>query len=49
MDFAGRVIDVRALDLLDFFADRLKVYLRDKGARHDLIDAADADPVAGAL
>jgi glycyl-tRNA synthetase beta chain len=26
-------------DLLDFFADRLKVYLRDKGARHDLIDA----------
>ncbi|XSG81034.1 MAG: glycine--tRNA ligase subunit beta [Methyloligella sp. ZOD6] len=26
-------------DLLDFFADRLKVYLRDQGARHDLIDA----------
>lgn len=26
-------------DLLNFFADRLKVYLRDKGARHDLIDA----------
>jgi glycyl-tRNA synthetase beta chain len=26
-------------DLLTFFADRLKVYLRDKGARHDLIDA----------
>ena len=26
-------------DLLSFFADRLKVYLRDKGARHDLIDA----------
>jgi glycyl-tRNA synthetase beta chain len=25
--------------LLDFFAERLKVYLRDKGARHDLIDA----------
>ncbi len=25
--------------LLAFFADRLKVYLRDKGARHDLIDA----------
>ena len=24
-------------DLLAFFADRLKVYLRDKGARHDLI------------
>ena len=26
-------------DLLDFFADRLKVYLREKGARYDLIDA----------
>ncbi|MEM8687552.1 MAG: glycine--tRNA ligase subunit beta [Pseudomonadota bacterium] len=25
--------------LLSFFADRLKVYLRDLGARHDLIDA----------
>ncbi len=27
-------------DLLSFFIDRLKTYLRDKGARHDLIDAA---------
>jgi glycyl-tRNA synthetase beta chain len=26
-------------DLLNFFADRLKVYLKDQGARHDLIDA----------
>ncbi|MCY6381703.1 glycine--tRNA ligase subunit beta [Hoeflea prorocentri] len=26
-------------DLLSFFHDRLKVYLRDNGARHDLIDA----------
>jgi glycyl-tRNA synthetase beta chain len=26
-------------DLLSFFADRLKVYLREKGARYDLIDA----------
>jgi glycyl-tRNA synthetase beta chain len=26
-------------DLLVFFADRLKVHLREKGARHDLIDA----------
>ena len=25
--------------LLEFFADRLKVHLREKGARHDLIDA----------
>lgn len=29
----------RARDLLAFFHDRLKVYLRDQGARHDLIDA----------
>ncbi|WP_201861102.1 glycine--tRNA ligase subunit beta [Microvirga soli] len=29
-------------DLLSFFADRLKVYLRDQGARHDLIDAVFA-------
>ncbi|MCO6388348.1 glycine--tRNA ligase subunit beta [Aliihoeflea sp. 40Bstr573] len=28
-----------AADLLSFFHDRLKVYMRDKGARHDLIDA----------
>jgi glycyl-tRNA synthetase beta chain len=28
--------------LLSFFADRLKVYLRDKGARYDLIDAVFA-------
>jgi glycyl-tRNA synthetase beta chain len=31
-------------DLLDFFADRLKVHLREKGARHDLIDAVFALP-----
>ncbi|OWV64761.1 glycine--tRNA ligase subunit beta [Rhizobium sp. R339] len=30
---------VRDADLLSFFHDRLKVYLRDQGARHDLIDA----------
>jgi glycyl-tRNA synthetase beta chain len=29
-------------DLLAFFADRLKVYLRDQGKRHDLIDAVFA-------
>ena len=29
-------------DLLDFFADRLKVALREKGVRHDLIDAVFA-------
>jgi len=35
-----------AADLLSFFHDRLKVYLRDMGARHDIIDAVltpDAD------
>lgn len=31
-----------AADLLSFFADRLKVYLRDNGTRHDLIDAVFA-------
>jgi glycyl-tRNA synthetase beta chain len=39
----GNRIDVSELavvkDLLSFFHDRLKVYLRDQGARHDLIDA----------
>ena len=29
----------QASNLLSFFHDRLKVYLRDQGARHDLIDA----------
>ncbi|MGQ7792230.1 glycine--tRNA ligase subunit beta [Faunimonas sp. B44] len=32
------------VNLLDFFADRLKVHLRDEGARHDLIDAVFALP-----
>jgi glycyl-tRNA synthetase beta chain len=32
----------RALDLLAFFADRLKVLLRDQGKRHDLVDAVFA-------
>ncbi len=31
-------------DLLSFFADRLKVHLREKGVRHDLIDAVFALP-----
>ena len=30
------------LSLLTFFADRLKVHLRDQGARHDLVDAVFA-------
>ncbi|HEY8162989.1 MAG TPA: glycine--tRNA ligase subunit beta [Methylocystis sp.] len=36
----GELAGTSALDLLEFFIDRLKVYLRDKGARYDLIDAA---------
>jgi glycyl-tRNA synthetase beta chain len=32
----------KADDLLSFFADRLKVQLRDQGARHDLVDAVFA-------
>ncbi|SEI16585.1 glycine--tRNA ligase subunit beta [Tardiphaga sp. OK245] len=35
---AGRIVP----DLLAFFADRLKVQLRDQGARHDLVDAVFA-------
>ncbi|MES0101434.1 glycine--tRNA ligase subunit beta [Mesorhizobium sp. M0019] len=34
-----RTFDAGQNDLLSFFQDRLKVYLRDQGARHDLIDA----------
>lgn len=36
--------DPRVDDLLAFFAERLKVYLRDQGARHDLVDAVFALP-----
>jgi len=32
----------RQTDLLSFFADRLKVQLREQGARHDLVDAVFA-------
>src|ERR1700709_1963444 len=34
----------KADDLLSFFADRLKVQLREQGARHDLVDAVFALP-----
>lgn len=37
----------RANDLLSFFADRLKVQLREQGARHDLVDAVFALQEAG--
>jgi glycyl-tRNA synthetase beta chain len=36
---ADQNFDADSSDLLSFFADRLKVYLKDQGARHDLIDA----------
>ncbi len=35
-------LDQLASDLLSFFADRLKVQLREQGARHDLVDAVFA-------
>ena len=35
--------ETKANDLLAFILDRLKVYLRDKGIRHDIIDAVFAN------
>ncbi|MBN9496356.1 MAG: glycine--tRNA ligase subunit beta [Alphaproteobacteria bacterium] len=35
-------LDKKAIDLMGFFADRLKVVLKEKGVRHDLIDAVFA-------
>src|SRR5262249_29476499 len=32
-------VEAALSDLLSFFADRLKVFLKDQGKRHDLIDA----------
>jgi glycyl-tRNA synthetase beta chain len=40
--FGDRRVDSKSLDLLSFFADRLKVQLRDQGTRHDLVDAVFA-------
>jgi glycyl-tRNA synthetase beta chain len=40
--FGGHEVDKRSIDLLAFFADRLKVQLREQGARHDLVDAVFA-------
>ncbi len=41
---AKRRVSDSAADLLGFFHDRLKVYLRDQGLRHDVIDACIAMP-----
>jgi glycyl-tRNA synthetase beta chain len=39
---ASKHFDALVTDLLSFFADRLKVQLREQGARHDLVDAVFA-------
>jgi len=41
-EWRGEQVNTANIDLLSFFADRLKVYLRDQGSRHDLIDAVFA-------
>jgi glycyl-tRNA synthetase beta chain len=40
----GSDFSTRSFDLLSFFHDRLKVYLKDQGIRHDVIDACLAMP-----
>jgi glycyl-tRNA synthetase beta subunit len=40
----GRRVDAKCVDLLAFLHDRLKVWLRDQGIRHDVIDACLAMP-----
>lgn len=40
--FQGRLANPKSIDLLAFFAERLKVHLKEQGARHDLIDAVFA-------
>jgi glycyl-tRNA synthetase beta chain len=39
---AANTLHTIQVDLLSFFADRLKAQLRDQGARHDLVDAVFA-------
>lgn len=41
-DFGGKKLSSVVFDLLAFLADRLKVQLREQGARHDLVDAVFA-------
>jgi glycyl-tRNA synthetase beta chain len=40
--WAGSEVRTSSVDLLAFLADRLKVQLREQGARHDLVDAVFA-------
>jgi glycyl-tRNA synthetase beta chain len=37
--FGSRVVSAESVQLMDFMLDRLKVSLKDQGARHDLVDA----------
>jgi glycyl-tRNA synthetase beta chain len=39
LDAMNGTVPDKSVDLLSFFHDRLKVYLRDQGVRHDVIDA----------
>ncbi len=43
-DWEGRRVTTETTDLLSFFHDRLKVFLRDEGIAHDVIDACLAMP-----
>ncbi|HEV7327510.1 MAG TPA: glycine--tRNA ligase subunit beta [Bosea sp. (in: a-proteobacteria)] len=43
----NHVAKAQAADLLSFFHDRLKVMLRDQGARHDLVDAVLGEGASG--
>ncbi len=43
----GKLIEGTILDLLSFFHDRVKVMLRDQGARHDLVDAVLGEGTSG--
>jgi glycyl-tRNA synthetase beta chain len=40
--WSGRQVRAKNVELLAFLADRLKVHLREQGARHDLVDAVFA-------
>jgi glycyl-tRNA synthetase beta chain len=41
-EFSAAFVEGVSVDLLSFFADRLKIQLREQGARHDLVDAVFA-------
>jgi glycyl-tRNA synthetase beta chain len=41
-EFSAEFVERVSVELLSFFADRLKIQLREEGARHDLVDAVFA-------